>query len=177
MLYKEAIAKVASFYFVGELGVAIDVWFTCRRLHYEGAVFLARNTRIIEWIDVDSDALGMFRQPLAARNLAIAVTRRVVGLHRTLVIVAILRDGTYVFNGILGPIEFGKDVTQVISDSLVANDCALVCHPIAINVLHRQRVEQYARRLSSQRKKGPKAPKDSNYCSFHAAKIRISFEF
>ena len=154
MLYKEAIAKVASFYFIGEPGLAIDIGPACRRLYYKGAVLLARDTRIIEWIDVDGHALRMFRQPLAACYLAIAVTRRVVVLHRTLIVVAILRDGTYALNGIFGFVEFSKDVTQVISDSLVANDCALVGYPIAVNVLHRQCVEHYTSRLGSQGQKG-----------------------
>ena len=136
MLYEETIRKVASSYFIGEQGPAIDIRLSRRRLHLERAVLLARDAGIVERIDVDGHSAGMLRQLVATCYLSIAVARRVVGLHGAFVVVIILGDGSDALDGVFGPVERSKDFTQVASDVLVADDGALMRHPIAVDVFY-----------------------------------------
>ena len=113
VLSEQTVAEVLPGNLVLELLVAVHIGLACRRLDEQCAILLTLHAGVVERIDVDGQTLGMLRQFRAAFHRAIAVARRVVGLHRTLVIVAVFRDGTDALYGIFRLIKFFKDFLQI----------------------------------------------------------------
>ena len=93
----------------------------------------------------------MFRQLVAALNGPVAIARRVIGLHRTFVVVAILRYGSYALYGVLRLIQLGKYLAQVFRNGLVTYHHALLRPSLKVYVLHLQRVQYHSSRLSQRR--------------------------
>ena len=80
-----------------------------------------------------------FAMPICwALNRTIAIARGIVGLHRALVVVIILRDRTDALYGIFRLVELSKDFTQVVRDFLVADDDALLGLTLEVDMLHFQ---------------------------------------
>ena len=109
MLDEQAVAEILRRNLVLERFRTVDIGFARRWLNEQRAVLLTLHAGVVERIDVDGQTLGMLRQFRAAFHRAITVARRVVGLHRTLVIVAVFRDRTDALYGIFRLIKFFKD--------------------------------------------------------------------
>ena len=108
-LRKQSVAEVLTGYLVFELLATVHIGLARRRLDEQRTVLFALHAGVVERIDVDGQTLGMLRQFRAAFHRAITVARRVVGLHRTLVVVVVLGDGADALYGIFFLIKFFKD--------------------------------------------------------------------
>lgn len=133
---EETVAEVLGSNLVGEHPASVNVRATGGRLHEQGAVRLAAHTGVVEGVDVDGQPQGMLRETGAAGNGTVAIAGGVVGLHGNLIVIVVLGDGTYALNGVLGTVQFGKNLTEVLADGAVADDDALMGIAKTINVLY-----------------------------------------
>ena len=136
VLKEKAIAEVVGGNLVFKRLRTVNIGLTRCWFNLQRAVFLPAHAGIVERIDVDGKALGVLGEFRAAGNWAIAVTRRVVGLHGTLVVVGIVGNRANALDGVLCFVELGKDVAQVGSYLTVADDDALLGPSLEVDVLY-----------------------------------------
>ena len=143
MLHEEAVTEVVLRDLILERLTAVDVGLTCGRLDEQRSVFLPADTRIIQRIDIDGESTCMVRQFRTAFHDAIAVARRIVGTHRSLVIVAIFGDGTHTLYRIFRFIEFSEYLLQVFRYLLVADKDTRLRLPLTVDMLDMQRIKDH----------------------------------
>ena len=148
VLGEEAVAEVTLGNLILERLAAIDVWTSSRRLDEQGAVLPSFYAGVVEGIDVDCHSQRVIREFLTALNRTIAIARGVVSLHGALVVVVVVGDRTDALNGIFRFVEGFEDFAQVVRYLPVTDDDALLRLPLEVDMLHFQRVEHDALRLS-----------------------------
>ena len=126
VLAEETVAEVMAGNLIGKTLVAVDIGAPGGGLDEQRAVPLPAHAGVVEGVDIDGEATGMVRQARAALDGTVAVARGVVGLHGTLVVVAVVGDGTDALYGVALTVELGEDLPQVVADGAVADDDALM---------------------------------------------------
>ena len=70
-----------------------------------------------------------------------------VGLHRALIVIIVIRDGTYALNRVLTPVQLREYRPQVVGYLPVADNDALLRLSLKVDMPHLQRVENNTGRL------------------------------
>lgn len=125
--FERLFAKVVVVDFVGELLATVNVVGGCGRTDAR-----AFDTGILQWIDVDSHAKGMLREPPRTGYGAVVETRTVVGLHGGLVGGVEVVHQPDTIDGISLCKQGPEDAEQVVGDGLVAHHLALLDATIEI---------------------------------------------
>ena len=148
VLDEEAVAEVLFGNLILERLAAIDVRTRGRRLDEQGAVLPSFYAGVVEGIDVDCHSQRVIRELLAALNRPIAIARGVVGLHGALVVVVVVGNGLYALDGVFRLVQGFEYFAQVVRNLPVTDNGSLLRLPLEIDMLHFQRVEHDALRLS-----------------------------
>lgn len=147
VLHEQTVAEVALRDLVLELLLAVDIGFTRSGLDKDGTVLLPAYTRVVERIDIDGKTTGMIRELGTAFHHPVAVARGVVGTHRSLIIIPILRDRTHALNRIFRLVKLREDLLQVLRNRLVTDKDTHLCLPLPVDMLNMQGVEDNTVRL------------------------------
>lgn len=129
MFLEELVAKIVQVDDVTPLG----------SLRLDGSCRFARkmDARIPERIYVNCHTLRMLRHASCV-GLTIVETRRVVCLHRQLVIAIKLVNETDRMNRIFLIVKFAENINQILRDKLVTYKFAVFCVTFLINVQNRE---------------------------------------
>jgi len=125
--FERLFAKVVVINFVGELLATVNV--VSSRGRTDTRSF---DTGVLQWIDVDSHAKGMLREPPRTGYGAVVETRTVVGLHGGFVGSVEVVHQSDTIDGISLCKQGPEDAEQVVGDGFVAHHLALLDATIEI---------------------------------------------
>ena len=124
---EKAVAEVAGCYLVREVACSVDVGRRCGRLYVERTVGAFLDVRVVEGVDVDSEALGMLGKHFAARHDTVAETAAVVVAHLSLVVGVVVVREHHAADDISGIIELSEDAHESCGNLFVAHHFAEAC--------------------------------------------------
>ena len=119
--FERLFAKVVVIDFMRKLFASVHIIGGCGRTDTRSF-----DTGVLQWIDVDSQAEGMLREPPRTGYGAVVEARTVVGLHGGLVGGVEVVHQSDAVDGISLCEQGPKDAKQIMGNSLVANHLALL---------------------------------------------------
>ena len=134
---EEAASEVVAGYLMGEGLGAVGIACGGGRLDDETAV-APLHAGIVKRVDVDGQPLGVLGKFLCTCHGTVTEAGSVVGLHGTLVVIAILTDGTDALDGITRFIQLAEDVKKVFGDVTMADENTLLGLSVKIHIQHPQ---------------------------------------